>query len=152
MKVYTLYREQFLPITLKAAWDFFSTPANLAKITPEDMGFTIVSKLDEGGIYKGMHIEYRVAPLLGIKMKWITEIGAVEPPYKFVDMQLKGPYALWEHTHTFIETDGGVMMTDEVRYAIPFGILGQIAHAIMVKKRLHDIFDFRAETLKKFFK
>jgi ligand-binding SRPBCC domain-containing protein len=151
MKVYTLYREQFLPISIDKAWDFFSTPNNLSKITPDDMGFTVVTKLEDESIYEGMNIEYRVKPLLGITMKWITEIGTVQPPYKFTDKQLKGPYSLWEHTHNFKEQAGGVLMTDEVKYAIPLGILGQFMHVIMVKKRLSDIFDFRAETLKKYF-
>ncbi len=152
MKVYTLHREQFLPITLKEAWDFFSTPLNLEKITPEDMGFVVLTDVKGKSIYKGMLIEYRVSPLLGIKMKWVTEIGDVEEPYKFVDNQLKGPYALWEHTHIFKEVEGGVLMYDDVRYAIPLGILGTIAHVLVVKNKLKSIFDFRAETLKKYFK
>lgn len=115
------------------------------------MGFDIVSK-PEASIYKGQLIEYRVSPLLGIKLKWITQIGDVEPPYKFVDTQLKGPYALWEHTHTFKEADGGVLMYDDLRYAIPFGILGTIAHVLIVKSKLEAIFNYRTETLKQFFK
>ncbi len=152
MKIYTLHREQFLPISLKEAWDFFSTPLNLEKITPAEMGFVVLTDVKGKSIYKGMLIEYRVSPLLGIKMKWVTEIGDVSEPYKFVDNQLKGPYALWEHTHTFKEVDGGVLMYDDVRYAIPLGILGEIAHVLVVKNKLKSIFDFRGETLKKYFK
>ncbi len=152
MKIYTLHREQFLPISLKEAWDFFSTPLNLEKITPAEMGFVVLTDVKGKSIYKGMLIEYRVSPLLGIKMKWVTEIGDVSEPYKFVDNQLKGPYALWEHTHTFKEVDGGVLMYDDVRYAIPLGILGEIAHLLVVKNKLKSIFDFRGETLKKYFK
>ncbi len=152
MKVYTLYREQILPISLQEAWDFFSTPMNLAKITPPDMGFEIMTQLEGKGIYEGMLIEYRVRPMLGIKVKWITKIGSVEAPYKFVDTQLHGPYSLWEHTHTFKEVEGGVLMTDTVNYAIPLGILGTIAHVLAVKSRLEHIFDFRKITLENFFK
>ena len=152
MKIYTLHREQFLPISLKEAWDFFSTPLNLEKITPAEMGFVVLTDVKGKSIYKGMLIEYRVSPLLGIKMKWVTEIGDVSEPYKFVDNQLKGPYALWEHTHTFNDAPGGVLMHDDVRYAIPLGILGEIAHVLVVKNKLKSIFDFRGETLKKYFK
>jgi ligand-binding SRPBCC domain-containing protein len=151
MKVYKLHREQFLPITVEQAWAFFSTPNNLVKITPGDMAFVIVSDLKDASIYEGMHIEYRVKPLLGIPVKWITEIGAVQNNYKFVDMQIQGPYALWEHTHTFEKVDGGVMMTDDVRYALPLGVLGQLGHMLLVKKKLEDIFDFREKAIKQFF-
>lgn len=152
MKVYTLHREQFLPITLQEAWDFFSTPLNLEKITPADMGFVVLTDVKGKSIYKGMRIEYTVSPLLGIKMHWVTEIGDVDAPLKFVDNQLKGPYALWEHTHVFTEVKGGVMMHDDVRYGLPLGVLGTIAHVLVVKNKLQSIFDFRAETLKKYFK
>ncbi len=151
MKTYTLHREQFLPISLPDAWKFFSMPSNLAKITPEDLSFVVVTKLEDETIYDGMLIEYRVKPLFGITMKWITEIGKVTAPHVFTDKQLKGPYALWEHTHTFKEVKGGVHMTDDVLYALPLGVLGTIAHAILVKNKLKNIFDFRAETLKKYF-
>ena len=134
MKTYQLLRKQFLPISINEAWDFFSTPANLSKITPADMNFRIISKLGDSSIYPGMKIEYIVSPLLNIPMKWTTEIGAVNKPYNFTDTQLKGPYKLWEHTHTFVAVPGGVNMTDEVKYALPLGVLGQIAHAILVRK------------------
>lgn len=151
MKVYTLEREQFLPVSLQEAWSFFSSPANLSEITPKDMGFTVLSQVP-AEIYKGLLIEYRVAPLLGISMKWVTKIGDVQPPFLFVDTQLKGPYALWEHTHIFKEQDGGVMMTDTVRYSVPLGILGRLANSIFVRKRLEQIFDFRYSTLENYFK
>jgi ligand-binding SRPBCC domain-containing protein len=151
MKIYKLYRKQFLPISVEKAWEFFSTPRNLAKITPGDMAFVIVSDLKDEAIYEGMNIEYRVKPLLGIPMKWVTKIGAVKNNYKFVDMQMQGPYALWEHTHTFDKVDGGVMMTDEVDYALPLGLLGQLAHWLLVKKKLENIFDYRERMIKQFF-
>ena len=89
--------------------------------------------------------------MLGIPLNWVTRIGAVNEPVMFVDTQEKGPYALWEHTHTFKEEKGGIMMTDSVNYGLPLGILGDIAHAMFVKKRLNDIFDFRFKTLEAFF-
>ena len=115
------------------------------------MGFEMLSKPIKGSVTKGMLIEYMVRPLFGIPMKWVTEIGTVTPPNSFTDTQLKGPYALFEHTHSFIEVKGGVQMTDDIKYAIPMGILGELAHTLFVKKKLSDIFDFRAETLKKYF-
>ncbi|NDC42697.1 MAG: hypothetical protein EBZ77_14315 [Chitinophagia bacterium] len=151
MKTYLLARTQLLPISIAEAWAFFSVPDNLSKITPSDMGFTIVSQLDGKPTYTGMLIEYRVKPLLGIPMKWITKIGAVEAPRLFVDTQLVGPYALWEHTHTFKETPEGTLMTDEVKYALPLGILGEFAHMIFVKKRLEHIFDYRYKVLEQLF-
>ena len=151
MAIHTLYRKQFLPISLQTAWDFFSTPINLAKITPKEMDFVILTQLGGEQIYEGMLIEYRVKPLFGIPVKWVTRIGKVVPNLSFVDNQLKGPYSLWEHTHTFEEVPGGVNMTDEVRYELPMGPLGEIAHALIVKNKLKDIFDFRAEVVLEYF-
>jgi ligand-binding SRPBCC domain-containing protein len=98
-----------------------------------------------------MKIEYRVRPLFNIPMGWTTEIKKVSAPFRFTDKQIKGPYALWEHTHTFEQVPGGVKMTDEVDYALPFGWLGIFAHALIVKNKLKDIFNFREQTLTKFF-
>jgi ligand-binding SRPBCC domain-containing protein len=115
------------------------------------MGFVILSKLDGVPIYSGMLIDYIVKPLLGIPLRWTTEITGVSAPNVFTDKQLKGPYALWEHTHTFEQVNGGVKMTDEVKYALPLGFLGELAHSILVKKKLNDIFEFRERTLTKLF-
>ena len=149
--VHTLYKEQWMPISVQEAWTFFSTANNLAKITPPEMGFVILSKLDGVPIYSGMLIDYIVKPLLGIPLRWTTEITGVSAPNVFTDKQLKGPYALWEHTHTFEQVNGGVKMTDEVKYALPLGFLGELAHSILVKKKLNDIFEFRERTLTKLF-
>ena len=151
MKIYTLHREQYLPIPVEKAWNFFSSAKNLEKITPPDMGFVILGELKEGPVYSGMLINYTVSPLFHIPLKWTTEIMGVNAPHVFTDRQLKGPYALWEHTHTFQAVPGGVKMTDEVKYALPLGVLGTIAHSIVVKKKLEDIFNFRQVALKKLF-
>ncbi len=152
MKVYTLHREQFLPISIQQAWDFFSQAQNLEKITPKDMGFVVRTKLDDTPIYNGMKIDYTVSPLFNIPMHWRTEITSVDAPNKFTDKQLKGPYALWEHTHTFQEVTGGVRMTDNVLYGLPLGWLGTLAHKLIVKNKLEGIFNFRAITLNNYFK
>ncbi len=151
MKTYQLYREQFLQISIIEAWDFFSSPSNLSKITPEGMSFEIITNLSDKAIYTGMKIEYKVRPLFNIPMKWVTEIRNVNAPYNFTDVQAQGPYSLWSHTHTFVTVPGGVKMTDDVKYALPLGVLGQIAHSVLVKKRLEDIFNFREEKLNTFF-
>jgi len=153
MKIYTLTRKQFLPISLEEAWAFFSSPKNLAKITPKHMGFDIKYISNNGSpTYPGQLIRYKISPLPGIKMTWLTEITHVQVPNYFVDEQRFGPYALWHHQHRFTEVDGGVEMVDEVNYAIPLGILGRIANAVFVKHELDRIFDYRYEALEKLFK
>src|SRR5262249_14357934 len=144
MGVYYLHAEQLLPVDLQTAWAFFSSPNNLAKITPPEMGFIPLTPMaDEAEIHTGMLIEYTVKPLLGIPLHWQTEIKTVEKPYRFVDIQLKGPYRLWEHTHTFTQTGKGVLMKDEVKYQLPLGPLGSVAHALLVRRKLQALFRFR---------
>ena len=125
-KVYSLHTEQFIPISLQEAWDFFSSPANLAKITPEKMGFNIISKHHGPKMYPGQIIEYTVKPLLGIPLYWMTEITHVKEGVYFVDEQRFGPYTMWHHQHHFTEVKGGVKMEDIVHYKIPLGFLGGI--------------------------
>jgi len=151
MKTYKLYKEQFLPISVEEAWKFFSDAKNLAKITPPELGFVILTNLKEEPVYSGMKIDYTVRPLLGVPMRWTTEITGVNAPFVFTDRQLRGPYALWEHTHTFIAVPGGVKMTDEVKYALPLGFLGTMMHGLIVEKKLEQIFQFRGSVLKKLF-
>ncbi len=151
MKTFDLRAEQWLPISVNEAWSFFSSPKNLSVITPPDLDFTVTSSDLAPEIYTGMLIKYRVKPLFGIPVSWVTEITDVNAPHAFVDKQLKGPYSLWEHRHTFIEKDGGTLVVDHVRYALPFGILGSIAQVLLVKKRLNSIFNFRRATLERLY-
>lgn len=151
MAQYVLERQQFLPIPLEEAWKFFSTPRNLAVITPPEMGFVIRQPFDNKDAYAGQRITYTVKPVLGIPLTWVTLIEDVEAPYKFVDTQLKGPYKRWWHQHTFEAVDGGVLMRDRVEYELPLGPLGDIAHGIFVKRKLKGIFDFRTTTLERMF-
>lgn len=144
--------EQFLPIEINKAWDFFSSPKNLARITPPELDFNILTQTDEEKeIYEGMLIEYTVKPLFGIPVKWKTKITKVDKPNKFTDDQQKGPYKKWEHTHTFYEKDNGVLMTDLVIYELPFGLLGDLVHKLLVRKKVAHIFAYRKEVLKKMF-
>ncbi len=147
----TLHREQWLPISVEEAWAFFSTPLNLAKITPGDMGFVIQRPFENKPIYEGQQIRYTVRPLMGIPLKWVTCIATAEVPHRFVDVQLKGPYKHWWHEHTFIAKDGGTLMLDKVEYELPFGPLGDLMHTWIVRDKLKSIFDFRFRTLESLF-
>ncbi len=151
MTTHLLEREQWLPISIGEAWSFFSSPLNLAKITPDDMGFVIRQPFQDKPIYKGQLITYTVSPLLGIPLKWVTRIAKVEAHYRFVDTQITGPYKLWWHQHTFIEKDGGTLMKDKVEYLLPLGPLGELVHGWFVRKKLEQIFDFRFRALEKHF-
>lgn len=152
MSTYIFNAEQFLPVDMATAWDFFSSPQNLATITPPSLSFKIISNLDEGEIYPGQLIRYIVKPLFGIPLQWTTEITSVNKPFLFVDTQVKGPYKLWEHTHRFREHGKGILMEDEVRYQLPFGILGKAAHSLVVRKKLQEIFSFRKTVLSQIFR
>jgi len=140
--IYSLEASQFLKISLSEAWDFFSSPDNLSKITPDHMGFEITSGTPEK-MYTGQIITYKVSPILGIKTNWVTEITHVAEGHFFVDEQRFGPYRMWHHEHRFEAKGDGVLMTDRVSYKLPFGFLGRIAHAIFVKNQLKQIFEFR---------
>lgn len=148
---YQLYREQQLKCDLATAWSFFSDPENLSKITPKDMGFVVLTKNTNEAIYEGMEIDYTVSPLLGIPMKWKTHILKVDLQKSFTDFQAKGPYKLWNHYHEFIPNEKGVLMKDTVDYELPFGFLGTIAHFLLVKNKLNEIFNYRFQFLEKKF-
>ena len=150
-KLYHLHRTQKLPINLEEAWDFFSSPKNLAKITPDDMGFEITSDYQEEEIYAGKLISYNITPLFGIPMKWLTEITHTRKPFYFVDEQRSGPYALWHHEHHFREIENGVEMTDRLFYQMPLGMLGSFVHTLIVKKRIEYIFDYRYSILEQLY-
>ena len=146
MKLYQLYSKQALPISQKEAWDFLSNPSNLKVITPNHMGFNILDG-DGKSMFPGQIIQYKIAPFPGYSTKWVTEITHVKEGEYFVDEQRFGPYALWHHKHFIKEINGGVEMEDIIDYKIPFGILGQLAHPIVVKKQLKQIFKYREEKL-----
>ena len=148
---YQLFRQQQLNCDIETAWRFFSSPHNLAKITSKDMGFTVLSKEDADEIYEGMIIDYTVSPLFGIPLKWTTKIIQVYKNRSFTDFQEKGPYKLWHHFHEFIPNENGVLMKDTVDYELPFGFLGTIAHSLLVKSKVQEIFDYRYQVLEELF-
>ncbi len=149
--MYQLRRTQVVPITMKEAWDFFSSPKNLEKITPRELSFNITSISLDKECYPGQMICYTVKPILGIPLKWVTEITHVQEPFFFVDEQRVGPYSIWHHEHHFKEVEGGVEITDIVHYKIPLGILGRLAHVLFVKKKLNQIFDYRTDIMANYF-
>jgi ligand-binding SRPBCC domain-containing protein len=146
MATYTLQKTQKLPISLKEAWDFFSSPKNLKVITPEYMDFNIVSGVEKA-MYPGQIIEYTVKPVLGIPMYWMTEITQVRDMEFFIDEQRVGPYSMWHHQHFFKAIEGGVEMEDIIHYRLPLGPLGSLAHVLFVKRQLEGIFKYRFTTL-----
>jgi len=150
-KVHQLKKVQFIPANIDIVWNFFSAPENLKNITPQHLGFQILSKKHGDVLYAGELIEYTVKPLLGISLYWMTEITHFEPMKYFIDEQRFGPYSFWHHQHHFKEVNGGVEMTDIVHYKIPFWFFGDIANALFVKSQLRRIFDYRREfVIKKF--
>lgn len=147
MRIYQFKTKQFLPITIKEAWEFFSNPKNLSKITPTWLNFEVTSQLNDK-MYEGMIITYLVRPLLNIPTTWVTEITHVREPYFFIDEQRFGPYKFWHHQHIFRETKNGIEMEDIVSYAVPLGVFGRIANSLIISKKIKDIFSFRSKMLK----
>lgn len=145
-----LKQEQFLPISLDEAWQFFATPKNLNEVTPDDMVFEIVSELPDI-MYAGLLINYRLKPLLNIPINWCTEITHIKEKVYFVDEQRKGPYSIWHHEHHFKAVAGGVLMTDILHYDIGKSIFGWIAGKMFVNKKVKSIFAYRFKMLESYF-
>lgn len=143
MSIHRLTRQQQIPASLKDIWHFFSKPENLSVITPPYMKFRVTSSHLPDKIYTGLLITYKVSPLVRIPLTWVTEIMEVEDQKMFVDEQRKGPYKYWRHEHYFEENERGGKMTDIVQYRLPFGILGDIVHRLVVKSQLESIFNYR---------
>ncbi|NIJ54103.1 SRPBCC family protein [Dyadobacter arcticus] len=142
-----LYYTQTLPISLDEAWTFFSDPANLKEITPPHMDFVVTSKSRADKMYAGQIIRYIVKPVLGIPLKWCTEITHVVDKQYFVDEQRFGPYAFWHHQHRFTAVENGTFMEDILHYKIPFGFLGNWVDALFVQGEVQGIFDYRKKVL-----
>ena len=146
VKLFKLYRAIDLSMSKKECWDFFSDPKNLKVITPDYMGFDIV----EGGdtkMFAGQIIAYKVSPLLGLKLSWVTEITHVRENEFFVDEQRFGPYKFWHHKHFFTEIEGGMRCIDEVHYALPFSFISSLTNRLLIKAKLDEIFDYRSKVL-----
>ncbi len=151
MAAHSLKTVQKIPISLDKAWEFFSNPANLQAITPDNMGFKVISKHHGEKMYAGQIIEYNVKPFLGIPLYWMTEITQVKDKEYFIDEQRYGPYNLWHHQHHFKAIEGGVEMTDIIHYKNPFWIFGRIANVLFVENQLKGIFDYRYKKVEELF-
>ncbi|WP_438964495.1 SRPBCC family protein [Winogradskyella sp.] len=150
MKIFTLHKKQKLPISLDEAWAFLCNPANLSKLTPQEMNMKIISGADRP-MYAGQVIQYSVRPIPGFKTQWVSEITQYKDKTYFIDLQLYGPYAFWHHKHFVHKIEGGVEMEDIIDYKVPFGILGRLLHPVLVKPKLEGIFNYRKEQLEQLF-
>ncbi|MBB1283111.1 SRPBCC family protein [Flavisolibacter sp. BT320] len=146
-KVYSLQSVQKVPASIDAVWAFFSDANNLKAVTPPELNLRVTNNVYGDAVYAGQVMTYTVKPLLGIPLSWMTEITHVVEGRYFVDEQRKGPYKLWHHQHHFKPIEGGVEMTDIVHYRLPLGVLGSIAHGIVVKKELQKIFTYRYQKI-----
>ena len=151
MGFYQYKQTQSFNHPVEQLWDFISSPKNLKVITPDYMGFDIMSKDLPTKMYEGMIISYKVSPLLGIKTTWVTEITHVKDKRYFVDVQRVGPYKIWHHQHFLEQTTEGTLMTDIVSYKPPFGILGNLANKLVIKRKLDEIFNYRTKVLNEIF-
>jgi Uncharacterized conserved protein len=151
MVIHQLKTVQLIQADLETVWDFISSPRNLKHITPDYMGFEIITPDLSEKMYAGQIIQYIVKPLFNIPLHWCTEITHVQPLEYFVDEQRQGPYALWHHQHHLVPTVQGIEMTDIVHYAVPLGRLGDVLTASLVRKKLEEIFNFRYKALETYF-
>jgi hypothetical protein len=145
MYVYTLDCELITHQSIESVFKVFEDPYNLAKITPANLSFRVISK-EHATMRKGAEIEYNIR-WLGVSLYWKTLVLEYQPPFLFIDKQLKGPYRRWVHQHTFETVPEGVRVRDHVEYARPFGLLGRAVHAAIVRRQLSRIFNYRQEKL-----
>jgi ligand-binding SRPBCC domain-containing protein len=145
MAIHTLQRTQRLGRPIGEVFDFFSKPENLGRMTPEDMRFCILTPLPVE-MKEGALIDYTIR-LSGFPIRWTTLITAYDPPYRFVDQQIRGPYSFWHHEHVFVADGGGTLVSDAVHYMLPLGFAGEVVHRMAVRSRLENIFNHRARVL-----
>jgi len=149
MSIHTLTRKQVLASPVEPVFDFFRAPENLALITPRWLDFKILTPLPLE-MKEGTVIDYTIR-WLGFPVRWKTLITDYQPPLRFVDQQIQGPYSFWHHTHTFVQKGENTEMTDEVRYALPFPVIGEMLHMLIVQQQLQVIFDYRARAIAEIF-
>lgn len=142
-RMYSIQCVQHIPASIEDTWKFFSDPSNLKKITPKKLDFVVLGENNQRQLYAGQIIEYKIRPVLGIPVYWMTEITHIKEPLYFIDEQRHGPYSFWHHQHFFEAVEDGVIMKDLVHYKIPFSFIGDIANKLFVRKQLKMIFSFR---------
>ena len=149
LTVYQLRRETFIPSRLPAVFEFFSRAQNLAAITPPSLHFRVLTP-EPIRLHAGAELRYSLR-VRGIPVRWKTIIETWNPPHEFSDFQSRGPYQLWHHTHRFREADGGTIMEDVVRYALPLGPIGRLVHWLYVRSDVESIFEYRATRIQELF-
>ena len=149
MSRHTIRKETWLPHPRPEVFEFFSSARNLERITPPLLKFEVLTP-EPIPMAEGALIDYRLK-VHGLPMRWRTQITRWEPPFRFADVQLKGPYRLWDHTHTFLEENGGTRMIDEVCYELPLGPLGDLVHSLMVRRDVEEIFRYRTDVIQGLF-
>lgn len=149
MKPHTLIRKTIIKRPLEEVFQFFSKAENLNLLTPSELEFRILTPLPIK-MQAGALIDYKIK-LNGIPFNWKTEIAEWKVNERFVDQQIKGPYQIWHHTHSFKSVDGGTEMTDEVKYLSPGWIIEPLIQALFIKKKVESIFDYRNSKLKEIF-
>ena len=147
MKYYEFKIIQFINLPIEEVFHYFSNPSNLQKITPKYLNFKIKNQ-PPFKMNKGQLFEYQLV-VRGIPINWTSLISSYDPPYSFIDEQIKGPYSSWHHTHTFKEENGGTAIIDEVKYTLPLGFIGKIINSIWVKKDLDAIFKYRQKIIER---
>ena len=148
--MYQLKDSVVLNISLDEAWDFFSRPVNLSRLTPDEMNLK-VSQHNDHEIQEGVELEFEVAPVMGISINWTSKITKVKKKEYFIDEQIKGPFAYWRHEHRFAPAKHGTIVTDILTYKMPFGGLGKLAQPILVRKKIDALFEFRKSQLEEIF-
>ena len=145
MRIHLLERSQRVPVSVEDAFAIYGDASKLEQITPPWLRFRILDPRP-GALLAGARLEYSLV-LHRFPIRWTTEIDIWEPPHRFVDFQVRGPYRIWEHTHTFEPVEGGTLLADRVRYAIPYGPFGMLAHVAFVRRDLRRIFDYRRDAV-----
>jgi len=145
MRLFTLKTEQWIPRPIETVFPFFADPSNLEQLTPPWLHFRILNPVRD--VRAGLRIDYRLR-LHGIPLRWQSEITEWEPPFRFVDVQRRGPYRAWIHEHTFESVDGGTLMRDVVQYAV---LGGPLVRKLFVEPDLKRIFNFRRLQLESVF-
>lgn len=151
MKHYLKF-EEVIPASLDEVWNFFSDAKNLLVLTPKDMNMKVITELENTKLFEGMRIAYYVSPLFKIPVFWETEILKVEEQHQFIDIQLRGPFKSWQHTHTFMKIGDEVKMIDEIEYELPFGFIGDLFHKPIVLRNLKSLFEYRRDICSEIFK
>lgn len=148
MTTYEIHRQQWLAYPLNRVFAFFSRAENLEQLTPAFLRFRIVRRPPR--MEPGARIVYKLR-IHGIPVRWVTDIETWQPPHEFVDVQIKGPYKLWRHTHRFREENGGTLIEDTVRYALPFHFVGALVNRLLVAQDVRRIFDYRERVVARLF-